>query len=77
MAIDGKIPELAIAVNVTAAFFHCSKCMLRSKIWEKDKWPSLDNLPTLAQTMVDAGNLSETVAEMEILIAKDSKENLY
>ena len=77
MAVKGKIPNLAIAVTIETAFFHCSKCMLRSRLWQKDKWPSLENLPSLAETMVDAANLQETVAEMEALIDRDNQENLY
>ena len=57
MAIREKSPDFAIVVDVEEAFFHCSKCMKRSKLWKYENWPSLDGLPSLAQTMVDAGNL--------------------
>lgn len=77
MAINGKIPEFALVVNIKEAFFHCAKCMLRSKIWQSEQWQSIDDLPSLAQTMVDAANLKESVEEIEALIEQDEREGLY
>ena len=77
MAIAGKAPDFAIVVNVKEVFFHCSKCVIRSKLWDSAHWPELAGLPSLAQTMVDAGKLEETVQEMHALIEKDARERLY
>ncbi len=77
MAINGKIPDFALIVNIKEAFFHCAKCMLRSKIWQSEHWQSIDDLPSLAQTMVDAANLQESVEEMQALIEQDEQNGLY
>lgn len=77
MAIHGKIPKLAIVVEVQEAFFHCSKCMIRSKIWQPEHWPNLDGLPRLAETMVDAGKLELTEGEMHRIVEDDERERLY
>jgi uncharacterized protein len=77
MAIDGKTPELAIAVTVREVFFHCAKCVIRSQLWNTASWPDLAGLPSLAQAMVDAGKLEETPEEMQALIDKDVRERLY
>lgn len=77
MTINGKIPDFALVVNIKEAFFHCAKCMLRSKIWQREQWQSTDDLPPLAQTMVDAANLQQSVEEMELLIEEDEREGLY
>lgn len=77
MAIKGKSPDFAIVVSVQEVFFHCSKCVIRSSLWDAAQWPDLAGLPTLAQTMVDAGKLEETVDQMHALIEKDAKERLY
>lgn len=77
MAINGKTPQLGLAVEVTEAFFHCSKCMVRSKLWSPDSWPSLEGLPTLTQTMVDGGNLKIPNKIMDVLIKRDEKKRLY
>ena len=77
MAIKGKSPDFVIAVEVQEAFFHCSKCMIRSQLWKPDQWPNLDGLPNLAETMVDAGNLELSKEDMHEIVLKDEKERLY
>ncbi len=77
MAINNKIPDFALVVNIKEAFFHCAKCMLRSKIWQSEHWESIDDLPSLALRMVDAANLKESVEEMQSLIEQDQRFGLY
>jgi PPOX class probable FMN-dependent enzyme len=77
MGMAGKLPELALIVKVKEVFFHCAKCVIRSKLWESSSWPDLKGLPSLAQAMVDQGKLEESVEEMEALIEKSNRERLY
>jgi PPOX class probable FMN-dependent enzyme len=65
MSVHGKTPDFALVVETEEAFFHCSKCIMRSKLWKPAEWPALDGLPGLAQTMVDAGALPIPVAALE------------
>jgi len=75
--IKNKIPDFVILVNVEEVFFHCSKCMIRSKLWQPKQWPNLEGLPRLAQTMVDAGKLSISEEEMHAMVVNDEKTRLY
>jgi len=77
MAARGKTPDFALAVEVEEAFFHCSKCMIRSSLWRAEAWASLDGLPNLAQTMVDAAALPMPVEALEEIIKQDELERLY
>ena len=77
MAVKGRSPAIAIVVTVTEAFFHCSKCMIRSKMWESEHWPSLEGLPRLAQTMVDAGKLELSEEDLHARVVEDERERLY
>ncbi len=77
MKVQGQSPDFAIVVNVEEAFFHCSKCMIRSKLWEAECWPSLEGLPRLAETMVDAGELDISEEEMHKIVINDERERLY
>jgi PPOX class probable FMN-dependent enzyme len=77
MNANGKIPALAIAVHVDEAFFHCSKCMIRSRLWQPADWPVLDGLPTLAETMKDAASIPAPVEVIEGLIKDDEVNRLY
>ena len=77
MAVRGRSPALAVVVEVEEAFFHCSKCMIRSKLWQPERWPDLAGLPRLAETMVDAGELELTEAEMHRIVEDDEVRRLY
>ena len=77
MAIRGRSPDFAIVVHVKEAFFHCSKCMIRSRLWNSESWPSLEGLPRLADTMVDALKLDVSADVVHELVLDDEKERLY
>jgi hypothetical protein len=77
MAARGKTPDFALVLEVEEAFFHCSKCVVRSNLWTPRAWPELDGLPSLAQTMVDAAALPMPVEELEEIIEQDESERLY
>ena len=77
LSMNGKVPEVVLVVTVEEAFLHCSKCMIRSKLWEPSSWASLDGLPSLAETMVAHGKLAETVSEMQTIISNDELNRLY
>ena len=46
-------PRLAVGVTVEYAFVHCAKALMRSGLWDPERWPELDGLPTGAQMLRD------------------------
>ncbi len=77
MAVAGKLPDFALVVTVTEAFFHCAKCIIRSKLWDGAAWPDLDGLASLARVIVDQGRLGESVEEVQAAIEQSARERLY
>ena len=77
MSVKGRAPQFGLAVHVEEAFFHCAKCIVRSKLWSPAEWPYTEGLPSLAQTMVDGGKLEMPVEEMQEGIEQDEAERLY
>jgi hypothetical protein len=77
MAVGGKVPELALVVTVKEVFFHCAKCVIRSKLWDSGQWPDLLGVPTLAEALVDQARLDMSVAELTTILEKDTRERLY
>ena len=77
MAVRGKVPELALVVEVEEAFIHCGKCMLRSQLWERDAWRRTDDLPTQAQCLVDHGRLAESREDVQASIERSRRTGLY
>ena len=77
MAVNGRAPQLAILVRVEDAFWHCGKAMIRSRMWQPGEWPDIDGLPSYAQALLDHGNLSRSLAELEEVVAHNEREHLY
>lgn len=79
MALGGKTPGLAIVVDVTLAYFHCAKCIIRSKLWstEQEAANAGHDDRLLAETMVKHGDLPFSVDEMQEIIIDDEANRLY
>ena len=77
MAVKDKVPELALVVTVEQAFIHCGKCMIRSRLWEAQSWPSDDALPSQAQCLIAHGRLAEGVEEVQASIELARQTRLY
>lgn len=77
MAVRDKVPCLALLVRVQEAMFHCGKSMIRSHMWEPERWGSVDGLPTYGQALVDHGALSTPVADVEWMMDFNEAYRLY
>jgi uncharacterized protein len=77
MAVKEKLPQLALVVTVGQAFIHCGKCMLRSRLWQKDAWPDVEGLPSQAQCLVDHAKLTEPLEQVQASIEKSRATGLY
>lgn len=77
MAIEGKVPELALVIDIDRVFFHCAKCMVRSHLWEPAKWPDTTGLSSLGEALRDHAKLHYSAREIDDYLAKDEKEGLY
>ena len=59
MAYQGKLPKLAIVVDVQEVFTHCPKAFLRSKLWSEDSRIDRRELPSFAEILRDHAGLFE------------------
>lgn len=76
MTHNGKVPDLALVVTVEEVFAHCTKCMVRSALWQPTSW-NPDGLLTIGSAMVAHGKLDMTVAEMEAIADERVRTSLY
>lgn len=77
MAVNGKVPELALVVSVEEAFVHCGKCILRSRLWDRVAAPDVAGLPSHARCLVDHAKLAESVEEIQASVEQGYKTKLY
>lgn len=54
--VPGRTADLAVSVVVRAAFLHCGKALIRSKLWDPDSWPTREDLPSAAAMLLAARN---------------------
>lgn len=77
MAIKGRVPELAILVNVEEAFYHCGKAIIRSALWAPDKAAPTDGLPTYAEANVDHTGRDFSLEQVTEWFEHNDKNRLY
>jgi len=77
MAVKGKVPGLAIVVDVDEAFMHCAKCVVRSQLWKTEDWPDPDEVPNLAAALVDQLQLPTTKDELVESLERNVRDGLY
>lgn len=71
---ERRAPKLVIRVQVQAAYLHCAKALLRSRLWKPDAQQPRELLPTAGQMIADQTGLNvapETREEMERRYAPD------
>lgn len=74
---DGKAPRSVIVVAVEEVYFHCSKALIRSELWNADRQLPKGTFPTLGQIARDQFRLSVEAEVIDEALAKDAAENLY
>ena len=58
LAYRGKLPKLAIVVDVQEVFIHCTKALVRSKLWLDEYRVDRNELPSLAEILRDHAGLA-------------------
>ncbi len=75
---QGKVPLVAIGVEVEQCFLHCPKAFLRSRLWHHQSWPAADVLPTMACVLFDQIRPSDaTLQDYERDIEEGNRTRLY
>lgn len=77
LAVQGKVPKLAIRVKVREAFLHCGKALVRSKLWEARAGQN-SNRASAARVFLEHScttHISE--AEAQASLEQEYREELY
>jgi uncharacterized protein len=69
LVVQGKRPILALVIEIDQVFSHCQKAFLRSKLWQPDQWPPVDELPSVAALCKATQETPETLEELEAYYA--------
>lgn len=74
---EGKQPRSVIIVEVREIYFHCSKALRRSGLWNPAKRVERSAFPTLGQIARDQLGSIIPAALIDYALARDAKKNLY
>lgn len=77
MKHKNSVPQIAIIVHVEEAFMHCTKCIIRSKLWEQADKELTQQVPSLAQVLLDHSQAKKSVEEMEERLKVGERDRLY
>lgn len=61
-----KLPRAVLSINVTEAYFHCGKAIMRSKLWSSEAQVKRSVMPSISEIVHDQTKLGEPVGQAEI-----------
>ena len=79
-AVNGRAPASVILVETEEVFLHCSKALIRSRLWQEDAKVDRKVLPSLGRMIAEAAErnpAAATVVDYDERIAKSIEEALY
>jgi uncharacterized protein len=62
----GKLPRAVLRIDVTEAYFHCGKALMRSKLWSRDTQVEREVFPSISQVIHDQTSLGEPETQTEV-----------
>lgn len=77
MTVKGHRPLLALVVDIEDVFFHCSKALLRSQLWEPATWDPHASVPRRAIIAHEVEPNEMTVAQLEEYYGPSYADKLY
>jgi len=77
MAINGRVPEFALVLYVVRALVHCPKCIVRSNLWQAEKWQGHSHLANINETYIQHARLSMSEEEFDRLAEEKGWKTLY
>lgn len=75
-AVRGKPARAVVEITARSVYFQCGKALIRSALWRKEDWPSLEGLATFAEAISDQiKGLDHTATQARL--EKAYRETLY
>jgi PPOX class probable FMN-dependent enzyme len=62
----GKLPRAVLRIDVTEAYFHCGKALMRARLWAKDTQVERAVFPSISQVIHDQTKLGEAEPQVDV-----------
>ncbi len=70
----GRAPLSVLVVDVQRAFFQCAKSLMRSGLWEPERWPGRGDFASIGQVFRDHCDLPAPLPPDEVMRAEMAQE---
>ena len=81
MAVNGRVPSLAIIVKVQETFLHCAKAFRRSHLWSPEHFQDRSEMPSLMKILLDqtvgAPSNNSEMRKMDEGLEADYRGSMY
>nr|WKF60537.1 hypothetical protein HUO10_005058 [Paraburkholderia busanensis] len=76
-AVEGKLPRTVLLIDVEAVYFHCSKALVRSKLWDPSRHVERSRLPSAGQMHQRINGAHFDAASYDRELAERVRTTLY
>lgn len=81
MAVNDRVPKIAIVVKVKEVFLHCAKAFRRSQLWNPEHFQDRSAMPSLLKIILDqttgAPESEEDLRKIDEGLEADYKASMY
>jgi predicted pyridoxine 5'-phosphate oxidase superfamily flavin-nucleotide-binding protein len=76
-AVDGKLPRTVLLVDVDAVYFHCSKALARSRLWDPARHVERSRLPSTGSILKRLSGESFDAVKYDLELVERLRTGLY
>lgn len=81
MAVNDRVPTIAIVVHIDEVFLHCAKAFRRAKLWDPSQHQNRRELPSLAAMVLDqttgAPKGEEALQQLDADLEQEYRNTMY
>jgi uncharacterized protein len=81
MAVNNRLPNLAIVIEVSEIFLHCAKAFRRSNLWNPETFQNRREMPSLMQIILDqttgAPTDEQEIRKIDADLEEEYKQTMY
>lgn len=81
MAVNDRVPSLAIVVTIAEVFLHCAKAFRRAKLWDPSQRQDRSDMPSLVKIILDqttgAPNDPAEQQKIDADLEEDYRRSMY
>jgi hypothetical protein len=75
--VRDKLPEAALLIRVSKAYFHCGKALVRSRLWDPEGHAAPGDFPPFGQVIKDQTRAPDSVEALEAAMDELYTDQLY